>query len=119
MQRYLRQRSEEKMARTAKPVLDISSEIKFPYYFLINFQKSKAAVEDMRKLNDWLAENCEGQWASTSKGSFVVSSASKNECVFGDEDYPATSVRKEQIVVLFFEEESDAVNFKLTHVGAN
>ena len=98
-----------------KNQVTINSEMHFPYYFLL-FNCTKGPK--LSKITDWIRENIKGQWAVTDSTRLSIFSCAVHESPFKDRIYQSPGIVTPKITILFFEDEEDAVLFKLT-LGGN
>lgn len=92
----------------------INSEMKFPYYFLLF---NCGAGPKVSQTIDWIKENIKGQWAITEYTRLSIYSCPVHESPFEDMHYKNPGILTPKVRILFFEEEEDAVLFKLTLGG--
>lgn len=90
----------------------------FQYPFLLTESNRNVQIENMQT---WCNENCNGRWMVLDSnsfrggGTFTISycSIAMHESPLKDETYPRSEIKKSANTIISFEEESDALAFKL------
>lgn len=94
--------------------MKIEDFLNFKYTFLVEPDKEN----DVKSVNVWLKENCQGQWFITGQISDgKLFSPAKYKSPLSERNYEPSSISVSWKVVLMLELEEDATLFKLTFGG--
>lgn len=100
--------------------IDIVGEFNFPYQFIISDESDHNVSIDQRPgscCNKWCNENCKGMWYITSKTVFELYAPTQHISLLDGMKFPSTKNVKTNVVIIAFQNEDEAMAFKLSFMG--
>ena len=92
--------------------MDLKGIFNFPYQFLIEDEGDNDDV-----CQEWCVENCKGMWLITGRCTARLYSPAAHKSLFVEEVFPPTSIIEYGIFIVSFQEEDEAMAFKLSFEG--
>lgn len=102
--------------------MDIKQIPIFSHAFLLSRLGGRDSGSKFEEIQKWCNNNCNGRWMTSGGGSFTSNieleycSSAKHISPISDEYYPHSSIRIHGNKFISFENEADAMAFKLTFI---